>query len=278
MDPTHEMYKPLTMYLRLKQSFNFQCVPEFNVFFYSPEVEHQVYRKFILEVIRDGLKCNTDLFLLIANNIFKSLMGYYNSTVSTLEINLLILSVISTSVKIPATSKIIVEHIGIIPWLANVINGILPHHYDTIEGVLNIISNLWFAVKANAKDFFNFKYVQIQIYRVSILLLPKLSRKVNLKSFSKYLNVLLKTGKIANAWKSIPEEHIVQLIDCGQKHFENYLWHIENIKHYGAKNALSFSDFVSEINSTLPISTDEDTFRIQGISSLREFVILWKSG
>ena len=52
IDPTHLLYKQLTMYLRLKSTFNFQCIPEFNVLFYSPEVEHHSFRQFIVEVSR----------------------------------------------------------------------------------------------------------------------------------------------------------------------------------------------------------------------------------
>lgn len=269
------MYKPLSMYLRLKETFNFQCVPEFNVLFYSPEMEHQVHRKFIVEVIQDGIKCNTDLFLLIANNIFKSLMGYYNSTMSTLDINLLILSVISTAVKIPATSKIMIEHVGVLSWISSVVNSIQFYHYDTIEGVLNILNNLWYAIKANEKEFYNFRHIQTQIFRITIQLLPLLSNRVSLKSFGKYLNILLKTGQVANTWKSISEPHLDHLINCGQKHYENELWIIQNIRLFGAKCVKSNSKFCTELTKTVDLTSDEDNFKILGLSSLREIVILW---
>lgn len=269
------MYKPLSMYLRLKESFNFQCVPEFNVLFYSPEIEHQVHRKFIVEVIRDGIKCSTDLFLLVANNIFKSLMGYYNSTMSTLEINLLILSVISTAVKIPATSKIMIEHVGVVSWISLIVNDIQSYHYDTIEGVLNILNNLWYAVKANEKEFYNFRHIQTQIYRIAIQILPLLSNRVTLKSFGKYLNILLKTGLVANTWRAIPGEHLDQLINCGQKHYENELWIIQNIRNFGANGVKPLAKFCFELAKTADFTSDEDNFKILGLSSLREIVILW---
>lgn len=269
------MYKPLSMYLRLKESFNFQCVPEFNVLFYSPEIEQQVHQKFIVEVIQDGMKCSTDLFLLIANNIFKSLMGYYNSTMSTLEINLLILSVISTAVKIPATSRIMIEHVGVLSWISAIVNGIQCYHYDTIEGVLNILNNLWYAIKANEKEFYNFRHIQTQIYRISIHLMPLLSNRVTLKSFGKYLNILLKTGQVANSWKSISEQHLDQLINCGLKHYEHELWIIQNIRRFGSNGAKSKAKFCDELTKTIDSTSDEENFKVLGLSSLREIVILW---
>ncbi|KAL5289032.1 URB1 family protein [Megaselia abdita] len=275
VDPTHQMYKPLSMYLRLKESFNFQCVPEFNVLFYSPEIEHQAHRKFILEIIRDGIKCSSDLFLLIANNIFKALMGYYNSTMSTLEINLLILSVMSTAVKIPATSKIMIEHVGVLSWLSSIVNRVQFYHYDTIEGIINILNNLWYAVKANATEFYNFRYIQTQIYRITVQLLPLLSNRVTLKSFGKYLNILLKTGNVANSLKTISAEHIDQLINCGQRHYEHDLWIIQNIRHFGANGVKPLNKFCGELAKTVDSKCEEECFKMLGLISLREIVVSW---
>lgn len=228
-----------------------------------------------MEVIQDGIKCSTDLFLLIANNTFKSLMGYYNSTMSTLDINLLILSVISTAVKIPATSKIMIEHVGVLSWLSSIVNGVQFYHYDTIEGIINILNNAWYAIKANEKEFYNFRHIQTQIYRIAIQLLPLLSDRVTLKSFGKYLNILLKTGKIANSWKSISDQNIDQLINCGQKHYENELWMIQNIRNFGANCAKPKAKFCEELSRTANFTSDNENFKMLGLSSMREIVILW---
>lgn len=274
VDPTHEMYKPLSMYLRLKESFNFHCVPEFNVLFYSSEIKHQAQRKFILEVIRDGIKCSADVFLLITTNTFKSLMGYYNSTMSTLDSNLLILSVISTAVKIPATSKTMIEHVGVLSWLSSIVNGVQSHHYDTIEGIIIILNNLWYAIKSNEKEFYNLRHIQIQIYRIVIKLIPVLSNRITMKGFGKYLNILLKTGEVTKSWNSISEKYLDQLISCGEKHYENELWTIQNIRKFGANGAKSKVNFCESFTKSLDFENDDDNFKMLGLSSLREIVIL----
>ncbi|XP_013100119.2 uncharacterized protein LOC106082274 [Stomoxys calcitrans] len=269
-DPTHLLYKQLTMYLRLKSSFNFQCIPEFNVLFYSPEVEHQEFRKFIVEVIRNGVKSSSDLFLLVSTNTFKVLMGFYGSTMSTLELNLLILSLFSTCVKIPASSKIMIEHVGIIPWLGSVVSSIEFYQFDVIEGLISIVNNLWYALKANEKDFHNFNHVILELHRLIIQMLPLLSPRISPTNFAKLMNCLYKTSANSLQYRAITSEQLSKLISCAERHFDALVSSIESIFENGAQGASSMESYCKELHNA-----GENSSTILALSSLRSYVISW---
>ncbi|XP_061398679.1 uncharacterized protein LOC133334399 [Musca vetustissima] len=271
-DPTHLLYKQLTMYLRLKSSFNFQCIPEFNVLFFSPEVEHEQFRKFIVEVIRNGVKSSSDLFLLVSTNTFKVLMGFYGSTMSTLELNLLILSVFSTCVKIPASSKIMIEHIGILPWLCSIVSSIEFYQFDVIEGLISIINNLWYALKANEKEFHNFSHIVFELHRLIVQLLPLLSPRISVSNFSKLMNILNKTALDPSQYHAVTSDQLSKLIGCAEKHFGSLVASIESIFEYGGNGSSSVHNYCKEL-----YELGENSTTIRALSSLRTYTISWWS-
>lgn len=269
-DPTHLLYKQLTMYLRLKSSFNFQCIPEFNILFYSPEVEHQEFRKFIVEVIRNGVKSSSDLFLLVSTNTFKVLMGFYGSTMSTLELNLLILSVFSTCVKIPASSKIMIDHVGIIPWLCSIVSSIEFYQFDVIEGLISIINNLWYALKANEKEFHNFNHIIMELHRLILQLLPLMSPRISVSHFSKLTNILNKTASDCSQYLSVSSDQLHKIITCAEKHFGSLVSNIESIYENGGQGCSTSLSYCKEL-----YDAGEENKTILALSSLRSYTISW---
>uniref|UniRef100_A0A1I8MI42 Nucleolar pre-ribosomal-associated protein 1 n=1 Tax=Musca domestica TaxID=7370 RepID=A0A1I8MI42_MUSDO len=271
-DPTHLLYKQLTMYLRLKSSFNFQCIPEFNVLFFSPEVEHEQFRKFIVDVIRNGVKSSSDLFLLVSTNTFKVLMGFYGSTMSTLELNLSILSVFSTCVKIPASSKIMIEHIGVIPWLCSIVSSIEFHQFDVIEGLISIINNLWYALKANEKEFHNFNHIILELHRLIVQLLPLMSPRISVSNFSKLMNILNKTALDSSQYNAVTTDQLSKLISCAEKHFGSLVADIESIFEFGGNGCSSTHDYCKEL-----YALGENGTTIRALSNLRAYTVSWWS-
>lgn len=270
-DPTHTLYKQLTMFLRLKESFNFLCIPEFNVLFHSPEVEHHTFRQFIVEIIRNGVRSSSDLFLLVTTSTFKALMGFYGSSMATLDINLLILSVLSTCVKIPGSSKIMIDHVGIIPWLNGILTSVEFYHFDVIEGIISIINNLWYAIKANEKNFHNFQHIQSDINRLVVKLLPHLSGRISVGNFAKLMNILNKTTIGNNTCEMVSGNQLDRLIGCGQKLYGEELFNcVVSIKQNGSDGAESFDKFCR----SLVDAKTEETAMI-AVCGLREFVIKW---
>ncbi|XP_053962407.1 nucleolar pre-ribosomal-associated protein 1 [Anastrepha ludens] len=267
-DPTHLLYKQLTMYLRLKSTFNFQCVPEFNVLFYSPEIEHQAFRQFIVEVIRNGIKSGSDLFLLVTTNTFKVLQGFYGSAMSTLDMNLLILSVFSTCAKIPASSKVMIEHVGLLPWLNSVMSTVEFYQFDIIEGLISTLSNLWYSVKSFASEFHNFAHITLELHQLVLRLLPHLSARISPHNFARLMNILQKTS--CGQHRAMSEAQLANLIECAGKHYPTLIQNIEGIKAFGGAGAAALEDYCRELHEA-----GEGVDAIMALSSLRAYTIDW---
>ncbi|XP_017088719.2 nucleolar pre-ribosomal-associated protein 1 [Drosophila bipectinata] len=270
-EPTHLLYKRLMMYLRLKQSFNFQTIPDFNVFFYSQETEHQQYREFIVELLRCGIKCSADLFLLVSTNTFKVLLGFYGSSLATLETNLLLLSVLSTCVKIPGAVKIMLEHVGILSWLVGVIRDTEFHQFDIIEGIISIINNLWYALAASRSELPDYDQIQLRLHRLVLQLLPKLSPRISVPGMGRLLNVLWKTGSASGQHRSLSSEQLDVLLECLSRHWPDLLPGVRYVKSYGGLGACSRSEYCNWLANEHQLEVPA----ILALSSLREYVGDW---
>uniref|UniRef100_A0A1A9VB34 Nucleolar pre-ribosomal-associated protein 1 n=1 Tax=Glossina austeni TaxID=7395 RepID=A0A1A9VB34_GLOAU len=271
-EPTHRLYKQLTMYLRLKQSFNFQCIPEFNVLFYSSEVEHQEYRRFILEIIVYGVKCNSDLFLLISTNTLKVLMAFYNAPMSTLDLNLLILALFSTCAKIPSASKLLIENVGLLPWLSTIVQSIEFYQFDVIEGVICILNNLWYSLKVQQREFHNFLYLQKEIHKIIIQLLPFLSSRISLSRFAKLMNIMSKTANEKVQYLTLSAKNLQQLLVCAEKYFDKLVLPLVAIFTYGGQGCSKIEEYDKEL-----LDSQVDSDSCLALRSLRDYLIRWSS-
>ncbi|KAH8382041.1 hypothetical protein KR009_001554 [Drosophila setifemur] len=270
-EPTHLLYKRLMMYLRLKQSFNFQTIPDFNVFFYSQEPEHQEYREFIVELLRCGIKCSADLFLLVSTNTFKVLLGFYGSSLATLETNLLLLSVLSTCVKIPGAVKIMLEHVGILSWLVGVIRDTEFHQFDIIEGIISIINNLWYSLAAARGELPDYDHIQLRLYRLVLQLLPLLSPRISVPGLGRLLNVLWKTGSACGQHRALTGAQLDVLLECISRQWPDQLPGVRYLRSFGGSGACSRSKYCDWLANDQQL----DVHAVLALSSLREYVSDW---
>lgn len=271
-DPTHLLYKRLMMYLQLKQSFNFQTIPEFNVFFYSQEPEHQQYREFIVQLLSNGIKCSADLFLLVSTNTFKVLLSFYGSNLANLETNLLLLSVLSTCVKIPGAVKIMLEHVGILSWLVGVVRDTQFHQFDIIEGIISIINNLWYAVAASEAELADYAHVQLRLQRLVIQLLPLLSPRVSVPGIARLLNVLQKTATSSGGqYLALSGQQLDQLLECVARHWPEQIASIRYVRTFGGAFAAPHSEYCDWLAKEQSL----DTHAVLALSSLRTYVSAW---
>nr|XP_036672981.1 uncharacterized protein LOC118877626 [Drosophila suzukii] len=270
-EPTHLLYKRLMMYLRLKQSFNFQTIPDFNVFFYSQEPEHQQYREFIVELLRCGIKCSADLFLLVSTNTFKVLLGFYGSSLATLETNLLLLSVLSTCVKIPGAVKIMLEHVGILSWLVGVIRDTEFHQFDIIEGVISIINNLWYSLAASRSELPDYDHVQLRVHRLVLQLLPLLSPRISIPGLGRLLNVLWKSGSASGQHRALSAAQLDVLFECISRYWPEQLAGVRYVRSFGGSGACSRSEYCDWLAKDQQLEAPA----VLALSSLREYVIEW---
>lgn len=217
--PLNEMYRPLSSYLLLKNKFDFLTVPEFNVLFQSPDVNSVIHRHFILEVLRDGLKCGSDFTVLLSMNIFKALLGFYDSPMTTRDTNLLILTVINAAVKIPKSTQIMVDNVGLLPWLSATIDNIDFFQFDVIDGICSIISNVWYSMKFNSfADNGRIDEIEQRILCLLLKLGDKLSSRIVESSYAKYLNILMQVTRLCNRSRFVGEKLVATLVELAKVH------------------------------------------------------------
>lgn len=269
--PLSEMYRPLSSFILLKNKFDFLTVPEFNVLFQSPDVNHVIHRHFILDVICDGLKCGSDFTILMSMNIFKALLGYYDSSMTTRDTNLLILTVINAAVKIPKSASIMVDNIGIIPWISGTIDNTDFFQFDFIDGICSIINNLWYSMKFNSfKTNENIDEIEQRLLYSLLKLGDKLSSRITQISFGKYLNILMRiTTRGKNRTQFISEKLLDHLIGLAKVHIKCDIAHIDHKQGSVIYWESSFA-FVGRLRNN---GTDEKCIFIA--AAIREIIVKW---
>lgn len=192
--PLNEMYRPLSAFLLIKSSINFLSVPEFNVLFHSPDVNHHVHRAFILETIRDGMKCGGDFSALVTTDVFKALLGFYGSPMSNRDTDFHILSAVNAALKIPKAAKTMIDSIGILSWLNVLVENVEFFQFDFIDLLCTAISNLYYSVRINQGDYRKSSLFDIDLRCLNLLMKlgPKLSSRINEIPFLRYVNILEK--------------------------------------------------------------------------------------
>lgn len=278
VNPLHEMYRPLSTFLLLKNSLNFLTVPEFNVLFHSPDVNHSAHRTFILNILRDGLKWSGDFATLLTDHTFKALLGFYDSSLNSREKSLQILSVVNAAAKIPKSAKILIDLVGILSWLNAVIDNIEFYQFDMIEAICTIINNLYYSVAINRCEYTRNAIENIEQRCLTLLLklLPKLSSRIAETAFERFVNILAKIccGP-ANTMRArfINEANINHLIKCtGGYATEQTLWDCAFIKdtpvaHQFCERRFSYARKLRELGIAENI--------VLLLTNLREIVIFW---
>ncbi|XP_031625508.1 uncharacterized protein LOC116342147 [Contarinia nasturtii] len=278
MNPLSELYRPLSTFLLIKNAFDFMTVPEFNVLFHSPDVNHSIHRSFILDVLRDGLKTSNDFKVLISNHIFKALLGYYGCPTTTRERNIQILTVINATAKIPKSAKLLIDIVGILPWLSNVVDNIEFFQFDFLDILCTILNNLYNSVIINRIEYGSntVNSIEIQMMNILVKICPNLSQRIAEISFVRYLNVLKSIALKDNRCRFLSEENITHLIKCmGGYVSADLVWDcnfvMENTQAYlHAERKLEYNRKLREFGNL-----NEQSIFI--LSSLREIIVCWQN-
>ncbi|CAH0564314.1 unnamed protein product [Brassicogethes aeneus] len=108
--PNHVMYLPMSQYLTAKPNLDFSTVPELYTYLHSCDINFAEHRKFILELLRDGLRTEKDFTGFSKSMAFKLFSELYTSSLSNEDTKLLILDVIVRACRIPLGVKILCEN------------------------------------------------------------------------------------------------------------------------------------------------------------------------
>lgn len=277
MNPLSELYRPLSTFLLIKNAFDFTSVPEFNVLFHGADVNHSIHRSFILDVLRDGLKTSSDFHVLIATHIFKALFGYFGSTVTQRERNIQILTVANAAVKIPKVAKLMIDVVGIIPWLSKVIDNVEFFQFDFLDILCTLINNLHNSIIINRNEFGQnaVNSIESQLLRLLFKISPNLSSRIAETSFVRYLNVLKNISVKGQRTKFLNEDNVKHLIKCASGFVNPDLtWDCKFLMEN--PTAHTYCERKFDYNRKLREAgiVDEQTIFI--LSSLREIIISWQ--
>lgn len=221
VEPLSELYRPLSYFLLVQQTYQFLSVPEFNVMFNSSDVNHVAHRHFMLEVLRDGIKCGSDFTILMAGNIFKALFGIYGGGLATRDTNLLVLTVVNQALRIPRSAKVMVEQVGVLPWLSAVVDAVEFFQFDVIDGVCSVLSNLYYSFRYLRAEYASGGAdVQLRLFGLAAKLLPRLSTRTSRATLAKFVNVL--GGVVAmdggECVRFLSDANVEHLIKCARAH------------------------------------------------------------
>lgn len=281
MNPLSELYRPLSTFLLIKNSFEFMTVPEFNVLFHSPDVNHNIHRSFILDVLRDGLKTSNDFNVLISNHIFKALLGFYATPTTTRERNIQILTVVNAAAKIPKSAKHLIDMVGILPWLSNVADNVEFFQFDFLDILCTILNNLYNSVAVNRDEYgaTTVNSIEIQMLLILLKIGPNLSQRIAEVSFVRYVNLLKSIAVKSNRCKFLNEDNIQHLLKCMSGYVSadlawdcNFL--MENAHaHQTTERKFEYNRRLREQDNGGNLN--ESTIFI--VSALREIIICWQN-
>lgn len=277
MNPLSELYRPLSTYLLIKNAFEFATVPEFNVLFHSPDVNHHIHRGFILDVLRDGLKTSHDYHVLQANHTFKALLGYYGSATTTRDRNIQILTVINAAAKIPKSARLMIDMVGVLPWLSAAIDNIEFFQFDFIDLLCTILNNLYNSLAINRAEYGPnaVNSIEVQVLQLLLKLLPNLSQRIADVSFARFVNVLRAVVGQGGRAQYLTPDHINHLAKCmGAFVSADLLWDFDNL--IGSDTAYRHAERKSAYNQRLRDAAGLAEPLVFVMSSVRDVIVRWK--
>ncbi|KAH1015968.1 hypothetical protein HUJ04_007267, partial [Dendroctonus ponderosae] len=109
-NPKHIMFSPLSLYLTAKQDLDLSTIPELYTLLFSSEVNFADHRKFILKILRDGMRTDKDFLDFLRSMAYKLFSELYSSCVSDADCRLLVLDIMDAICKIPLGVKMLTEN------------------------------------------------------------------------------------------------------------------------------------------------------------------------
>nr|XP_022918472.1 uncharacterized protein LOC111427518 [Onthophagus taurus] len=140
-NPQHVMYPPLSQYLTAKSVLDFKLIPELLTFLHSPDVNYKEHKKFILQVIFDGLKTKRDFKAALNSISFKLILESFNSCLFDRECKLYVIKIVEKACKLDVGTKLLCENYGLFSWMYNYVENFGKEN-DFISIILDILSHI----------------------------------------------------------------------------------------------------------------------------------------
>ena len=131
MEPGSPLFKQIVSFLLIKPAIDLTNVPEFYTFFNSSSLDHKFESKWILGILRHGLKTGLDYRLYEKRFIFRQVLASYDSGLSSYESKLDILELIKSSCHLKSVLIDLIKKHSLIIWLSNAITRCQIHGANT---------------------------------------------------------------------------------------------------------------------------------------------------
>ncbi|XP_069668959.1 nucleolar pre-ribosomal-associated protein 1 isoform X2 [Periplaneta americana] len=274
----HAMYIPLQNFIIAKSSLDVNTVPEFFTFFHSSEIEYRMYRLWILQIIRDGMKSDKDFQVSERSVVLKLLMSFYSSVLADDDVKKLILEVIESVVRIPGPAEVLVSKNGLISWLHQIIRHLTPDDIILTSATINVVHSLWntFCCSSESKspgDIKRKSLVLQHLPRHILLLMSNLLSKVGLKltltdlrKFLHTINSVLSFENTKATCSIINTQKMFEILQVS-KAVVGSVSDCEDLLMYGCK----FAQPSKGTSSTLTADSDSE----QAVCYLRSIIMRW---
>ncbi|KZC10332.1 Nucleolar pre-ribosomal-associated protein 1, partial [Dufourea novaeangliae] len=216
--PLHPLYSRLQVFLMAKPALDTNSIPELLQLFHSSDIEHKAHRRWILEIIRDGIKTETELDVAFKCVLFKMLLDFYTCTLSDLDTKKLILEVVDATLKITKGSVLLIEGHGLFPWLLHVTTNLHSNEVQYIELLVKILDTLLNTILKMNGDTVHYK---LMLLNVALSLKTHLSKDIKVTAFALYINILQKLFLSKHMKIIVTKEQIMDILEFSKRLFGN---------------------------------------------------------
>lgn len=164
--PNHIMYLPLSNYLLVKASLDYSTIPELYTFLHSSDVNFKEQRKFILELLKDGLRNEKDFVDFMRSMAYKLFSELYSSSICEISTKLLVLEVLDVLTNMPIAVRMLTENQSLLSQLYIDVHNILQDYqtdncvHSLIDKIVSIMLNITKIVQDKNTIFISFSIMK----------------------------------------------------------------------------------------------------------------------
>ena len=124
LTPLDPMYRAVTGFILAKPALDLYNIPEFLRLLHSREVNSETEQRWVLELVKDGLRDNMDYSIAVKSYVFKLLLSQWNCCLLRSSDNqLLLLDIVLAAVRLARPCVDLVKSHGLLGWLMAVVTG-----------------------------------------------------------------------------------------------------------------------------------------------------------
>ncbi|XP_055338190.1 uncharacterized protein LOC129588128 [Paramacrobiotus metropolitanus] len=151
-DQNHNRQMIMEFFL-VKPDFNLESVPEFLKLFESSELSHMKDRKFVLDIIKHGVRQYRDFEICRHSHVFEAVLAMYGSPLSNKAQNQQVAEVLEAVSAVPYVGRALIKQFGLFSWLTHALSGDEEPLISLLHCAANCMGDTLFARPVNRAYF-----------------------------------------------------------------------------------------------------------------------------